>query len=392
MSPTLSLKERHPWNLSMLVALMVPSFVLRNGGLRRGKPLLRIFRLEKTKAVRKLFTGIRNAQGVIVRSVSAIIRVWCIFYVQLFSAAILSPSDQDFFLDSLDLSLSDREAGLCEGEVTLEECLSALNSFKRNKSAGIDGLPYEFYQCFWDILGSDLVDVYNDCLSRGSLSFSQRTGLITLLYKKNDKLDTKNWRPISLLCTDYKILAKVLTNRLKLVLSTVVSPCQTCGVPGRFSGEHVRLLQDIVNFSNTNNVGAAILSLDQEKAFDRVDWSFMLKVLERMNFGPSFRSWVQLLYSSIFSRVLVNGYTSEAFRVTHGVGQGCLLSPLLYILVAETIFSAIKKRSLVQSDQAMTALFSLFERYERASGAKLNVTNSHGLLLGSWKDCVVLPI
>ena len=86
------------------------------------------FRLEKTKAVRKLFTGIRNAQGVIVRSVSAIIRVWCIFYVQLFSAAILSPSDQDFFLDSLDLSLSDREAGLCEGEVTLEECFSALNS------------------------------------------------------------------------------------------------------------------------------------------------------------------------------------------------------------------------------------------------------------------------
>ena len=374
------------------------------------------FRLEKTKAVRKLFTGIRNAQGVIVRSVSAIIRVWCIFYVQLFSAAILSPSDQDFFLDSLDLSLSDREAGLCEGEVTLEECLSALNSFKRNKSPGIDGLPYEFYQCFWDILSNDLVDVYNDCLSRGSLSFSQRTGLITLLYKKNDKLDTKNWRPISLLCTDYKILAKVLTNRLKLVLSTVVSPSQTCGVPGRFSGEHVRLLQDIVNFSNTNNVGAAILSLDQEKAFDRVDWSFMLKVLERMNFGPSFRSWVQLLYSSIFSRVLVNGYTSEAFRVTRGVRQGCPLSPLLYILVAETISSAIKKDPLidgfslpdgqrvkifqyaddtsilVQSDQAMTALFSLFERYERASGAKLNVTKSHGLLLGSWKDRVVLPI
>ncbi len=136
------------------------------------------FRLEKTAS--KLFTGIRNAQGVIVRSVSAIIRVWCIFYVQLFSAAILSPSDQEFFLDSLDLLLSDRKAGLCEGEVTLEERLTALNSFKRNKSLGIDGLRYEFYQCFWDILGSDLVDVYNDCFSRGSLSFSQRTGLSSL--------------------------------------------------------------------------------------------------------------------------------------------------------------------------------------------------------------------
>ena len=74
------------------------------------------------------------------------------------------------------------------------------------ESPGIDGLPYEFYLHFWDMLGSDLVDVYNVCISRGSLSFSQRTGLIALLYKKNDKLDTKNWQPISLLCTDYKII------------------------------------------------------------------------------------------------------------------------------------------------------------------------------------------
>ncbi len=97
-----------------------------------------------------------------------------------------------------------------------------------------------------------------------------------------------NWHPISLLCTDYKVLAKVLTNRLKLVLSSVISPSQTCGVPGRFSGERVHLLQDIVNFSNSTDVGTAILSLDQEKAFGRVDWSFMLKILEHMNFGPSF--------------------------------------------------------------------------------------------------------
>ena len=116
--------------------------------------------------------------------------------------------DQDFFLNSLDCSLSNEEASLCEGEVTLAECTRALKSFKRSKSPGLDGLPYEFYNRFWDLLGPDLVATFNDSLARGSLSFSQRTGLITLLYKKHDRLDTKNWRPISLLCTDYKILAK----------------------------------------------------------------------------------------------------------------------------------------------------------------------------------------
>jgi hypothetical protein len=300
--------------------------------------------------------------------------------VQLFPASI-----QSFFINSLDRSLSAEEAVLCEGEVTLQEYQRALNSFKRNKSPGLDGLPYEFYQSFWDILGPDLVAVYNDCQARGALSFSQRTGLISLLYKKNDRLDVKNWRPISLLCTDYKILFKVLTNRLKTVLSSVISESQACGVSGRFSGLNVRALQDLVNYCNNNNTGGAIISLDQEKAFDRIDWGFMLRVLEQMNFGPSFRGWVKLLYTNIFSRVLVNGFTSGAFSVSRGVRQGCPLSPLLYLIVAETISCAIKKdlcvdgfqlpngetvkifqyaddtTIIVHSEQALRSLFSLFE-------------------------------
>ena len=151
--------------------------------------------------------------------------------------------------------------------------------------------------------------------------------MITLLYKKHDRLDTKNWRPISLLCTDYKILSKVLTNRLKSVLASVLSESQSCGVPGRFSGSNIRTLQDIVNYCKSYQSGGAIVSLDPEKAFDRVDWGFMQRVLKRMNFGPSFCAWVKLLYTNIFSRVLVNGYTSGAFPVTRGVRQGCPLSP-----------------------------------------------------------------
>ena len=175
------------------------------------------------------------------------------------------------------------------------------------------------------------------------MSFSQRTGLITLLYKKNDRFDTNNWRPISLLCTDYKILSKVLTNRLKTVLSSVISDSQSFGVPGRFLGSNVRTIQDIVNFCNAHKTGGAIISLYQEKAFDRVDWGYMMKVVERMNFGPSFCSWVRLPYHNIFSPVLVNGHTSHAFAVTRGVRQGCPLSPLLYIIVAQTKACAIKE-------------------------------------------------
>ncbi|CAB3997114.1 Hypothetical predicted protein [Paramuricea clavata] len=301
------------------------------------------FRQEKSRAIKRLFSGIKNAQGLVVHSISAIIRVWCLFYVQLFTAAILVPGDQAFFLGSLERSLSHTESALCEGAITEDECLKALRQMKNNKSPGVDGLPYEFYTRFWPVLGTDLISVYNDCFSSGCLSFSQQTGLITLLYKKGDKLDTKNWHPISLLCTDYKILAKVLTNRLVAVISSVVGPEQVCGVPSRLSSENIRLIKDAVDYANGSAMSAALVSLDQEKAFDRVDWSFMLRVLEAMNFGPSFRSWVQLLYTSLFSQVLVDDYVSQLFPVTRGVRQGCPLSPLLYILVAETIACAIRQ-------------------------------------------------
>ena len=171
-----------------------------------------------------------------------------------------------------------------------------------------------------------------------------------------------------------------------------------------------------MNHCNLHQSGGALVSLDQEKAFDRVDWGYMQKVLTPMNFGPSFCSWVSLLYTNIFSRVLVNGYTSGAFAVTRGVRQGCPLSPLLYIIVAETIACAIKKNPnidgfrlengeyvkifqyaddtsvIVHSYHAVRSFFSLFERYEVASGAKLNVTKSHGLLFGTWKYQVDLPV
>ena len=294
------------------------------------------FRLEKSRATRRLFTGIKNARGTVVRSVSAILRVWCLFYVHLFTACALVPNDQDFFIQSLDYSLPADESRLCDGDVTIEECEAALGQMKSNKSPGVDGLPYEFYRQFWSGLGVDLVSVFNDCLRSGRLPFSQRTGLITLLYKKGDKLETKNWRPISLLCTDYKLLSKVLTNCLVAVISSVVGPEQVCGVPGRLSSENIRLLADVVNLAHRSNTGAALISLDQEKAFDRVDWSYMLRVLEVMNFGESYRSWVQLLYTDIYSQVLVNDYCSDLFPVTRGVRQGCPLSPLLYVLVAES--------------------------------------------------------
>ena len=114
----------------------------------------------------------------------------------------------------------------------------------------------------------------------------------------------------------------------------MISPA---GVLRRFIGDTVSLLHDVVNYATSTNVPVVLLSLDQEKAFDRVDWGFLRSVLVHMGFGPSFVSWVDLFYSGVQSAVKVNGYLTHFFKLSRGVRQGCPLSPLLYFLFAEVL-------------------------------------------------------
>ena len=137
-------------------------------------------------------------------------------------------------------------------------------------------------------------------------------GLLTLLFKKGDRALLSNWRPISLHNTDYKILAKVLSIRLSKVLGNLVEDDQTCGVPGRTILNNTFVLRDLVIICRQKNIPAAIISIDQMKAFDRVNWIFMFKTLRKFGFG---NDWVKLLYKGAESKVNVNGFLSESIRL-----------------------------------------------------------------------------
>ena len=137
---------------------------------------------------------------------------------------------------------------------------------------------------FWVLI----LSLFSTPLSILAVSLSQRRGVTSLSFKKGDRLDPRNWRPITLLNIDYKLASRAIIGWLLKVIHLLVAEDQTCGVPGHFIGENMALLRDVVTFASSSRAPVAILFLDQEKVFDRVDWGFMRSTLVAMGFGPSF--------------------------------------------------------------------------------------------------------
>ena len=148
---------------------------------------------------------------------------------------------------------------ICQLSVNpIHTLLKALNEFKneKSKSPGTDGLQAEFYKHFWEELHADMLQCFDYAYDSGKLSISQRRGSITLIPKPNKDTTVlvDNLRPISLLNTDYKILTKVIAKRLEKVLPRIINPDQTGYIKNRYIGENVRLLSDIMNYTEENNI------------------------------------------------------------------------------------------------------------------------------------------
>ena len=373
------------------------------------KPTRYFYQLENSHQTRHAIHEIRVDNNNTVKTSRGVLRECNAFYSTLYTEEPVDRESQDWLLEQLDSTLSSEDQALCEGELTVLECHEALSRMESGKSPGSDGFPAEFYSRFWGLLGRDLVETLNFSFREGFLSASQRRGILRLLFKKDDPLSLKNWRPISLLNLDYKIATKALSNRIRKVLPNILSEDQTCGVPGRSIFENLFLLRDTIDFARLKHLPAAVISLDQEKAFDRVNHPFLQRVLEKFNFGPDFRRWVQVIYTDITSMVINNGWLSSPFPLQRGVRQGCPLSPLLYCLVVETLGQAIRRDTSIQgiqipgsknkqckvsqyaddttlilaNDYSITRAFNLINIFERGSGSRLNPKKTEGLWIGS---------
>ena len=364
--------------------------------------------LEKRNSINKTISRLEVNPGVTVNNTKEILNECKTFYSDLYNEPCHNQiDDNNKFFSTEHNTLSNDDKNICEGILTIDECTKAIKAMKNGKSPGNDGFTAEFYKFFWIDIKYLVLDSLNYAYVKGELSIDQKRGIITLIPKKGkNRFILKNWRPISLLNTDYKLLTKCLSFRLQAVLPKIIDNDQTGFLKDRYIGENIRTISDLIEYTSLKNKPGYILLIDFEKAFDTIRWSYLYKCLNFFNFGEMFIHWVKVIYSNIESTVINNGHTSQYFKLSRGIRQGCPVSPYLFIIAVEVMAIYIRqskdikgiwvgntefKISQLADDTGMFVLdiqsiknvIKCLEDFKEISGLKLNVDKTIGKPIGS---------
>ena len=333
------------------------------------------------------------------------------FYSELYRKNEVIDIDLDTILDYSDVpKLTDFLSQSLEGQLTMEEVFQSLSSMKNCKSPGLDGYTVEFFKHFWKDISFFLLRYLNFAFMSGRMSEIHKLGVISLIPKNNkERLYLRNWRLISLLNVTYKIASACIANRLKKVLPFLINENQKGFMEGRFIGENIRLLYDLLLYTDVNDIPGLLLLIDFEKAFDSISHHFIIKVLQYFKFGPSIIRWFSVFYENIQSCIVVNGHLTPRFRIERGCRQGDPLSSYIFLLCAEIlgimfrksrfingISISEKKLKLIQyADDTLLTLngtfselnvaLSILDEYASISGLKINIHKTRAIWIGRYK-------
>ena len=173
----------------------------------------------------------------------------------------------------------------------------------------------EFYKLFYDLLSNNLLACLIEAYEKQELTISQRRGIIILLPKEHGSLlDLLNRRQITLLNVDSKIAANAIAKRPETVLPRLIHPDQTGFIKGRYIGENIKLITDILDLTSKQQIPGILVALDSRKAFDSLEWPFIMETLNSFNFGSGIKQWIRTFYTNVESAVINNEYSTNWFQ------------------------------------------------------------------------------
>ncbi|GJT80000.1 RNA-directed DNA polymerase, eukaryota [Tanacetum coccineum] len=248
------------------------------------------------------------------------------------------PTGPNIVLDSnMFKQLSSEQIVDLECDVTYDEIKRAVWDCGTNKSPGPDGFTFDFIRTYWKIINQDVVNAVREFFVTSKFPPGSNSSFIALIPKKQDAKLVKDFRPISLIGCFYKIIAKILANRLSMVISDLISDVQSAFVPNRQILDGPFILNELISWCKFHKSKAMIFKVDFEKAFDSVRWDYLDGILSNFGFGSKWREWIHGCLTSAMGSILVNGSPTSEFKFHKGLKQGDPLSPFLFILVMESL-------------------------------------------------------
>ncbi|GKV12577.1 hypothetical protein SLEP1_g23703 [Rubroshorea leprosula] len=239
--------------------------------------------------------------------------------------------------------ISEAKKEWLERPFSIEEIEEGLRSCDGSKAPGPDGYNFNFLKFAWQCIKEDFISFFSEFHRNGKLVRGLNSSFLALVPKKLNAANLKEYRPISLLGCVYKLLAKVLANRLKSVMPAIVSETQSAFVGGRQLVDSVLVLNEVVEEIKNRKQPAFVFKADFEKAYDCVDWSFLDWMMDTFGFGTKWRGWIKECLSTARTSVLVNGSPTREFEVGKGLRQGDPLSPFLFLMIGEGLQGLVQK-------------------------------------------------